>query len=237
MSNGRVIAGAFKDASVSKSSFGNSLVVSAGLLGRKLNAENVASWQEQARKVPSRGAANAVSAIGRAVTDAALPRFISGRAARSVGAAIDTVAQAVPTRSMPHEVLVTWADGRESLLELPEDQFVHLGLMLREQRLERDPAVVEAEAAALEAAELEVATAKGQSQDASSTAVDHAFGLVSGFVTAHQESQRSIADTAAADAARSRTMEQLAQLGKLHDAGVLTDEEFSAKKSELLGRL
>jgi hypothetical protein len=31
-------------------------------------------------------------------------------------------------------------------------------------------------------------------------------------------------------------MQQLQQLGELHHAGVLTDEEFAAKKTELLGR-
>ena len=33
------------------------------------------------------------------------------------------------------------------------------------------------------------------------------------------------------------TVTLLARLGQLRDAGVLTDEEFSAKKAELLGRL
>lgn len=32
-------------------------------------------------------------------------------------------------------------------------------------------------------------------------------------------------------------IEQLAQLGKLHEAGVLTDEEFSSKKAEILSRM
>jgi hypothetical protein len=32
-------------------------------------------------------------------------------------------------------------------------------------------------------------------------------------------------------------MEQLRKLGELHQAGILTEEEFQAKKSELLRRL
>jgi hypothetical protein len=32
-------------------------------------------------------------------------------------------------------------------------------------------------------------------------------------------------------------MDQLAKLGQLRDAGVLTEEEFAAKKADLLGRL
>jgi hypothetical protein len=33
------------------------------------------------------------------------------------------------------------------------------------------------------------------------------------------------------------TMDQIRKLAELHEEGILTDEEFSAKKSELLGRL
>lgn len=32
-------------------------------------------------------------------------------------------------------------------------------------------------------------------------------------------------------------MEQLAKLGQLHDQGILTDEEFAAKKAEILNRM
>jgi hypothetical protein len=32
-------------------------------------------------------------------------------------------------------------------------------------------------------------------------------------------------------------MGQIQQLGALHEAGVLTDEEFANKKAELLGRI
>lgn len=32
-------------------------------------------------------------------------------------------------------------------------------------------------------------------------------------------------------------MDQIAQLGQLHDAGILTDEEFAAKKADLLAKL
>ncbi|MBC9822745.1 PH domain-containing protein [Terrabacter sp. MAHUQ-38] len=36
---------------------------------------------------------------------------------------------------------------------------------------------------------------------------------------------------------KSAIIEAIKQLGALHEAGILTDEEFSAKKAELLGRL
>jgi hypothetical protein len=42
---------------------------------------------------------------------------------------------------------------------------------------------------------------------------------------------------AAAPTAVPDVIGQIEQLGKLHDAGVLTNEEFEVKKAELLGRL
>jgi hypothetical protein len=40
-----------------------------------------------------------------------------------------------------------------------------------------------------------------------------------------------------APAAADGTFEQIRRLGELHEAGILTDEEFAAKKAELLRRL
>jgi hypothetical protein len=44
----------------------------------------------------------------------------------------------------------------------------------------------------------------------------------------------AVADQAAP---RPDPMEQLKQLGQLHDAGILTEEEFASKKTEILSRL
>lgn len=38
-------------------------------------------------------------------------------------------------------------------------------------------------------------------------------------------------------AAGTSVMDQIAQLGQLHDAGILTDDEFAAKKADLLAKL
>jgi hypothetical protein len=47
--------------------------------------------------------------------------------------------------------------------------------------------------------------------------------------------QQAAAAPAAAPAAGGIDMEQLKQLGDLHSAGVLSDEEFAAAKAKLLG--
>jgi Short C-terminal domain len=49
-----------------------------------------------------------------------------------------------------------------------------------------------------------------------------------------QETQETQAQTAAAPEAPS-DVEQLQQLATLHEQGILTDEEYSAKKQQILG--
>ncbi|HSX53409.1 MAG TPA: SHOCT domain-containing protein [Patescibacteria group bacterium] len=49
---------------------------------------------------------------------------------------------------------------------------------------------------------------------------------------ATEEQQAAPATTSGSD-----PMEDLQQLGQLHDSGVLTDEEFAAKKAEILQRM
>lgn len=44
-------------------------------------------------------------------------------------------------------------------------------------------------------------------------------------------------EPASATPVGSSIMDQIAQLGQLHDAGILTDEEFAAKKADLLAKL
>jgi len=54
-------------------------------------------------------------------------------------------------------------------------------------------------------------------------------------MTQMQAHQAAAAPVAAAPAAGSDLMSQLNQLAQLKDAGVLTDEEFTAAKAKLLG--
>lgn len=52
---------------------------------------------------------------------------------------------------------------------------------------------------------------------------------------AQEEPQQAQQPTAVASS--EDPMQQLEKLGKLHESGVLTDEEFSAKKAEILKQL
>jgi Short C-terminal domain len=62
---------------------------------------------------------------------------------------------------------------------------------------------------------------------------------VSGRMAARQQQagpqQPAAADTPATGALTDDVVDQLMKLGKLRDAGILTDEEFASKKSKLLG--
>lgn len=63
--------------------------------------------------------------------------------------------------------------------------------------------------------------------------------LIRARLSAPKESapQQIVVQAAAPASAQPDVMDQLKKLADLHAAGVLTDEEFSAKKTELLGRL
>lgn len=50
---------------------------------------------------------------------------------------------------------------------------------------------------------------------------------------ANEEAQQAPQQTAPIDS--NDQMQQLEKLGQLHDSGVLTDEEFAAKKAQILG--
>lgn len=50
-----------------------------------------------------------------------------------------------------------------------------------------------------------------------------------------EEAQQAPAPAPAQAAGVDDQMAQLEQLGKLHEQGILTDEEFSAKKQQILG--
>jgi hypothetical protein len=50
---------------------------------------------------------------------------------------------------------------------------------------------------------------------------------------ANEEAQQAPQQTAPVDS--NDQMQQLEKLGQLHDSGVLTDEEFAAKKAQILG--
>lgn len=218
-SSGQVIGGSYVDSTVSVATFGSGVVIQTGFRGRKLDGETVAQWEE----VPLESRrAKTVSAVGQAVAEAVLPRFLSKGASAAIGASIDSSSRP------PRGVRVLWADGKQpSLLKLPEDLFTHFELVLGDRR-----AAPTVEVAVHEVTVSTSDPAVGVSTPPQ-TVTEQAFSLVSGLI---KDRVRPTTEAPAA-APRADVGEQLVQLASLRDAGVLTEDEFTAKKAELLARM
>lgn len=210
--NGRVVGGHFLNAAVTTTPLGSDLVVQSGLRWRKLTSEQVTGWEEV-----SSDSHRTVSAVGQAVAGAVLPRLVSASASAAVGAAID--AKVRPS----HTVRVEWADGKQSLLKLPAQLFEHLEVLLGDRRT----------APTAPAAPTQGAPAGGQAPGTAPTVGEQAFSLVSGLL----RNRTSPAPVDATAASAPDVADQLTKLASLRDAGVLTEEEFAAKKTELLARM
>jgi hypothetical protein len=210
-STGRVTGGNFLNATVTTAAFGSDLVVQTGLKGRKLNEEHVAEWREVAANTPP----SALSAVGQAVTSVVLPRALGKGASAAVGAALDT------SKRPSHVVLVDWADGKQSLIKLPESLFTHLEVALRSRRVQDASATSEG------------AASDAKPTEGPGTVTEQAFALASSFL----KDRVGPAKPAAIVDPGADIADQLAKLGSLRDSGVLTEEEFAAKKAELLSRI
>jgi hypothetical protein len=215
VSNGRVIGGHYLNATVA-TVVGSALVVQAGFKWRKLNEENVVSWTE----VPTDAKSGTVSLVGQAVAGAVLPRLISKSASAAVGATLDA------TMRKPHHVHVDWEDGKESLIKLPEDLFTHFALMLKgKQVVSIEPAPTAAE----------LANEPIGQQTLAEQALTHLSDLIKDRLP--EPASRKAKPVETTNPAQLDVMEQLTKLSALHDAGIITADEFAAKKTELLARL
>lgn len=209
---GSVIGGAYLNSSVTTAAFGSDLVVQTGFKGRKLTAETVVSWAE----IPIEARESAFGAMGKAAAGVALPGRFGKAASAAVGAAFDS-------KKPAHHVRIDWVDGKQSLLKLPDALFTHFELVLADQRVAPPESAPTAEMVPVEA---------------QSTIADRAFDLVSGLVQDRFPSKTQASpETPVTAAAPVDVTEQLHKLASLRDAGILSDEEFSAKKAELLARL
>lgn len=210
---GRVVGGDFLNAAVTTAPVGSTLVVQSGLKWRKLNSEQVAEWDE----VVSETHTSAISAVGQAVAGAVLPRVISKGASAAVGAAFDA--------KMPpqHTVRVDWADGKRSLLKVSDQMFTHLAVVLKDRRAAAPTAVAPPPAP----------SAVGGTPGATPTITEQALSLVSSL----RKDRSAPPPPPAASAEKPDVLEQLAKLAALRDAGVVTEDEFAAKKAELLSRM
>ncbi|MDT0169780.1 SHOCT domain-containing protein [Pseudarthrobacter sp. BRE9] len=207
---GRVVGGNYKGATVS-TPMGSTLVVQAGLKFRKLTPENVAEWDE----VITDGKGNPVGEVSKAVAGAILPGRFGKAASAAVGATLNAMGSS-------HVVRVDWADGKRSLIKLPDEMFKHLELVLEHQRaLTTEPSPGELVPGPVE----------------KPTVTEQAFSLVSGII---KDRLPAPTKTPPADQAAITTpdvTEVISKLASLRDAGILSDDEFNAKKAELLNRL
>lgn len=199
LSSGAVVAGG--SGPFSKNSDLSIQHVSNPFKRQRINAETIIEWEELATKEGVAGA------MGRAAATAAIP----GRVGRAVGAGLGAVV------SSGHTVRVTWAaDGKQSIIELPEKQFMIFSVLLKDRQIATDLS---------KKVELEAPPARPA---ATERIADLAFSVLS----------RSRQDAPVANASPAQDVtEQIAKLAALHAQGILTDIEFSEKKAELLQRL
>lgn len=215
MATGKVVGGHYLNAFVSPL-IGSTLIVQAPFKPRKLTPDTVASWTE----VPTDSKGNPFSAVGQAVASAAIPGRFGRAASAAVGATFDAMGPS-------HVVQVDWADGKQSLIKLPDSLYKHFEVMLNNRHVP-DPDFV--------------AVAEVAPPPAPPTVTEQAFSFVSGIVKDRWPTKPSAEApqelTPAPPAAPQLDItEQLTKLASLRDAGILTDEEFATKKAEMLSRL
>lgn len=166
----------------------------------KLNAETVLEWEELSNRQGVAGA------MGQAAAKAALPGMIGKAVGAGLGAAMKS----------GHTVRVNWADGNQSIIELPEKLFVIFSALLKGQQVVTDTSAQ---------------TESSEPLPAQPGVTEKILDLASSVI------QRGKPAAPAEAAAKPEVVEQIAKLASLHDAGILTDEEFAEKKTELLARL
>ena len=192
---------------VSLSFRGDSLNPFKNMPRAKFTADAVASWEEIISETRG-GTAGAVSKVGQAVARAGLPGAVGKAASAAVGSAADLV-------GAPHTVRVDWVDGKQSLIELPDKLFQHLAILLKD---------------------CQIATAVPAPKPPPPPGVVATLAKeASQLIRSESESRRQLAG--AAPAAEPDVTEQIAKLAALRDQGALTEDEFAAKKAELLGRI
>lgn len=207
---GSVVGGDYKGATVSYP-MGSTLVVQAGLKFRKLTPENVAEWDE----VVTDGKGNPVAAVSKAVAGAVLPGQIGKAASAAVGATFDAMGSS-------HVVRVNWADGKRSMIKLPDGMFKHLELVLENERaLPTEPSPGQVVPGPVE----------------KPTVTEQAFSLVSGIIKDRLPTPTKTQPSDQAPVTTPDVIEMISKLASLREAGILTDDEFSAKKAELLARV
>jgi hypothetical protein len=223
--DGQVVAGRYVNSSVDINRKGE-LVVHLGAAGmrvsfktRKLDAMEIAEWEE----VPPEAHGSVigiVGSVGQAVAGAALPSFRGRAASAAVGAGLDAA-------NRQRYVRVSWSDGDKSLIRLPEKMFTHLTLTAENRRV-INPDVPGSSS-------LEESETTGPSQqlvthllEPTSQVINQVADLIKNRRPKQDESQ---------DLARLDVVDEIGKLSELRDRGIVSEEEFSEKKTALLARL
>ncbi len=114
-----------------------------------------------------------------------------------------------------HTVRISWADGKQSIIALPEKQYMVLSVLLKDRQI---------------ATELPQRLAP-EAPSAQPGVSDRVAGALSVFTKGKHESSTT-------EGVRPHDVtEQISKLAALHAQGILTDAEFADKKAELLRRL
>jgi hypothetical protein len=145
--------------------------------------------------------------VAGAIGYAAARAALPGRAGKAVGAGLGAAFNS------GHTVRVIWADGKQSIIGFPEKQFMVLSILLKDLQ-------VTTESSGKPEADVPPGVAEKIADFASSVLP--------------KSMQKSVT---AKDAPVPDATEQIAKLASLHAQGILTDAEFSDKKTELLKRL
>ena len=167
----------------------------------RINAETVTAWEElDVRK-------GLAGTVGRAAASAAIP----GRVGKAVGAGLGAAVNS------GHTVRVSWTDAKQSIIELPEKQFIVFSVLLKDLQVMASPEA-------------------GRTPDPLETQPrlsDRVVDLAQSVVARNRSHPVGEAGASAAN----DVTDQIAKLAALHAQGILTDEEFADKKAELLKRL
>lgn len=210
MASGKVLGGQHVDAPVDINRKGE-LTVQLRAVGqfvlkeRPLSGAEVASWQEVQPEARG-GALGLLGSAGQAAAGAALPGFVGRAASAALGAGVSAAARA-------RFVQVEWLAGEQSLLRLPEKLFSHLRLTLGSLEVSSG-----------------IAPPAEPAKEGAPTATDQVFAQIAGLIGDRRAPLGAVSKNVQENVAQ-----QLLQLATLRDQGALTEEEFVAAKTRLLG--
>ncbi|MHA3684875.1 SHOCT domain-containing protein [Leucobacter sp. HY1908] len=187
---GKVIAGHLSNGSVTAARHG--LVVQSIVTRQKVNSETVLSWEEI---VPEPGMVGKFGA-------SAIGNVLPGALGKSLQAAVGASAQT------GHTVHVEWANGKSSVLELPNKLYMVLSTLLKERELRQEPVA-------------QPHSPEDESPALVERVLDKAADLFQKGRPADDPDLVTL----------------LSRLAELRESGVLSEKEFAAKKAELLSKL